>query len=156
MPRSYSHKRRNRIFSPSTKCIVLSKLVNCIMLKGKKLIAIKLLKKALDYIQYEIGVNPVRTLYEAVDNITPHVEVRTMKVGGVSYQIPIDVSSSRRLGLALRWLVSASRQRREANMWAKLAWEIIESALRRSASYKKKESVHALAKANQAFAHMGW
>lgn len=65
-------------------------------------------------------------MYEAVDNITPHVEVRTMKVGWVSYQIPIDVSSSRRLGLALRWF--ASRQRREANMWAKLDWEIIESA----------------------------
>ncbi len=96
--------------------MVINKLVNCVMLKGKKSVAAKLVRNALEYIESEMGVSAFKTLCEAVDNVTPYMEVRALKVGGVSYQVPIDVTADRRLGLAIRWLVSAARRRREASM----------------------------------------
>ncbi len=95
-------------------------------------------------------------MYEAIDNIIPHIETRHTKIGGVSYQIPIDVSADRRLGLALRWLISSAHKRREAKMWLKLSWEIIDSALRKSTSYKICETINNQAKTNQPFSHLGW
>ncbi|MFP3038281.1 MAG: 30S ribosomal protein S7 [Candidatus Hodgkinia cicadicola] len=152
----HCRSRRSRTPAPAPGWVVINKLVNCVMLKGKKAVAARLVRRALNYIKTEVGVDAFKTLCEAVDNVTPYMEVRALKVGGVSYQIPIDVAAARRLGLALRWLVSAARQRKEAGMEFKLAWEIIDSALRRSASYRRRESVQALADANQAFSHMGW
>ncbi|XXM93594.1 30S ribosomal protein S7 [Candidatus Hodgkinia cicadicola] len=134
----------------------MAKLVNCLMLDGKKSVASKVLTKALEYIELKLDVSPVKVLYEALDNITPYVEVRTKKVGGVSYRVPVDVPSERRLSLSLKWLVEGARLRREAGMWLRLAWEIIDSVLRRSSSYKKKQTVCELVCANQAFSHLGW
>ncbi|MFP3039095.1 MAG: 30S ribosomal protein S7 [Candidatus Hodgkinia cicadicola] len=137
-------------------CVIINKLINCVMKCGKKKIAMKLVRKALGFIEYEVGVNAIKTLHEAVDNVTPYMEVRQIKVGGVSYSIPVDVTPKRRLGLAIRWIVFSARRRREVCMWTKLAWELIESALRRSEAWKKRELMHSLALANQSFAHLGW
>ncbi|XXM93474.1 30S ribosomal protein S7 [Candidatus Hodgkinia cicadicola] len=95
-------------------------------------------------------------LYGALDNITPYVEVRNKKVGGVSYRIPVDVPSERKLSLSLKWLVEGARLRREAGTWLRLACEIIDSVLSRSSSYKKKQTACELVCANQAFSHLGW
>ncbi|MGP1918417.1 MAG: 30S ribosomal protein S7, partial [Candidatus Hodgkinia cicadicola] len=137
-------------------CLIINKLINCVMKCGKKKTATKLVRKALGFIEYEMGANAIKTLHEAVDNVTPYMEVRQIKVGGVSYLIPVDVTSKRRLGLAIRWIVFFARRRREIRMWIKLAWELVDSALRRSEAWKKKESTHSLALANQTFAHLGW
>ncbi|MGP1921854.1 MAG: small ribosomal subunit protein uS7 [Candidatus Hodgkinia cicadicola] len=137
-------------------CIIINKLINCVMKCGKKKTATKLVRKALGFIEYEIGVSAIKTLHEAIDNVTPYTEVRQIKVGGVSYSIPVDVTSKRRLGLAIRWIVISARRRREVRMWIKLAWELIDSALRRSEAWKRRESLHSSAVANQAFAHLGW
>lgn len=83
-------------------CVIINKLINCVMKCGKKKIAMKLVRKALGFIEYEVGVNAIKTLHEAVDNVTPYMEVRQIKVGGVSYSIPVDVTPKRRLGLAIR------------------------------------------------------
>ncbi|MGP1911602.1 MAG: small ribosomal subunit protein uS7 [Candidatus Hodgkinia cicadicola] len=137
-------------------CILINKLINCVMKCGKKKTATKLVRKALGFMEYEIGTNAIKTLHEAVDNVTPYMEVRQIKVGGVCYLIPVDVTPKRRLGLAIRWIVFSARRRREVRMWMKLAWELIDSALRRSEAWKKKESIHSSALSNQAFAHLGW
>ncbi len=144
------------MFSYSDKCLMLSKLINYIMRDGKKRMAMLILKKSLDYINDRLHINPLKVLYEAVDNVTPYIEVRNMRIGGVSYQIPIDIPVDRRLGLGLRWMVDAAKQRREVTAWLRLAWEIIDSVLRKSSSFKRRETMHNLAKNNQAFAHMGW
>ncbi|PIM94795.1 30S ribosomal protein S7 [Candidatus Hodgkinia cicadicola] len=149
-------KINNNIFSYSNKCLLLSKLINYIMRDGKKRMAMLILKKSLDYINDKLHINPLKVLYEAIDNVTPYIEVRNMRIGGVSYQIPIDIPANRRLGLGLRWMVNAAKQRREATSWLKLAWEIIDTVLRKSSSFKQRETMHNLAKDNQAFAHMGW
>lgn len=137
-------------------CAVVSKLTNCVMMRGEKRVAARLVYKALAHIQAVVGVGALKTLFEAVDNVTPYMEVRSVKVGGVSYQIPIDVAPKRRLGLAIRWIVAAARRRREAPMWAKLAGELVDSALGRSEACRKREAVRQLVDANQAFSHMGW
>ncbi|PIM95054.1 30S ribosomal protein S7 [Candidatus Hodgkinia cicadicola] len=149
-------KINNNIFSYSNKCLLLSKLINYIMRDGKKRMAMLILKKSLDYINDKLHINPLKVLYEAIDNVTPYIEIRNMRIGGVSYQIPIDIPANRRLGLGLRWMVNAAKQRREATSWLKLAWEIIDTVLRKSSSFKQRETMHNLAKDNQAFAHMGW
>ncbi|PIM95837.1 30S ribosomal protein S7 [Candidatus Hodgkinia cicadicola] len=153
---SRNRKVNNTVFSYSDKCLMLSKLINYIMRDGKKRMAMLILKKSLDYINDRLHINPLKVLYEAVDNVTPYIEVRNMRIGGVSYQIPIDIPVDRRLGLGLRWMVDAAKQRREVTAWLRLAWEIIDSVLRKSSSFKRRETMHNLAKNNQAFAHMGW
>ncbi|AUG91617.1 30S ribosomal protein S7 [Candidatus Hodgkinia cicadicola] len=155
MSRRYKSKR----LRPSARdvgSIVLAKLTNYLMVDGKKCVASKLLSNALNCVGRALAINPIKVLYEALDNITPFSEVRSKKVGGVSYQVPIDVPSERRLSLALKWLVASARRRKEANMWARLAQEIIDSALAHSLTCKKSQTVRELVFANQAFAHLGW
>ncbi|MFP3037728.1 MAG: 30S ribosomal protein S7 [Candidatus Hodgkinia cicadicola] len=149
-------RRKSKIRARAPGCIIINKLINCVMKCGKRRTALRIVRKTFGYIEYEIGVSAIKTLHEAIDSVTPYVEVRQVKVGGVSYLIPVDVTPKRRLGLAIRWIVAAARRRREMHMWIKLAWELVDSALRRSEAWKKKESVHSTAVANQAFAHLGW
>ncbi|PIM94916.1 30S ribosomal protein S7 [Candidatus Hodgkinia cicadicola] len=136
---SRKRKVNNTVFSYSDKCLMLSKLTNYIMRDGKKRMAMLILKKSLDYINKRLHINPLKVLYEAIDNVTPYIEVRNMRIGGVSYQIPIDIPVNRRLGLGLRWMVDAAKQRREVTAWLRLAWEIIDSVLRKSSSSKQLE-----------------
>ncbi|AUG34157.1 30S ribosomal protein S7 [Candidatus Hodgkinia cicadicola] len=155
MSRKYKSKRL-RPLARDAGSIVLAKLTNYLMVDGKKCVASKLLSNSLNCVGRTLAINPIKVLYEALDNITPFSEVRSKKVGGVSYQVPIDVPSERRLSLALKWLVASARRRKEANMWARLAQEIIDSALAHSSTCKKSQTVRALVFANQAFAHLGW
>ncbi|XXM93264.1 MAG: 30S ribosomal protein S7 [Candidatus Hodgkinia cicadicola] len=148
--------KRSRPVCYDTDDMVLSKLTNCVMMDGKKHVALKILCNALDCVKREFAANPIKVLYEALDNIAPYSEVRSKKVGGVSYRVPVDVPSERRLSLALKWLVASARLRKEANMWARLAHEIIDTALRRSSACKKAQTVRELVFANQAFSHLGW
>ncbi|XXN13736.1 MAG: 30S ribosomal protein S7 [Candidatus Hodgkinia cicadicola] len=153
--------RKRRAKRPQLLCsgsdnAVLAKLTNYLMISGNKNIASKILYNALVLIEYELLVNPVKVLYEALDNIAPYSEVRSKKVGGVSYQVPVDLPSERRLSLALKWLVSSARRRKEATMWVRLAREIIESVSMVSTAYKKGQAVRELVCANQAFSHLGW
>ncbi|PIM95116.1 30S ribosomal protein S7 [Candidatus Hodgkinia cicadicola] len=104
---------------------MISKLINYIMRDGKKRMAMLILKKSLDYINDKLHINPLKVLYEAINNVIPYIEVRNMKIGSVSYQIPIDIPANRRLGLGLRWMVNTAKQHREATSWLRLAWEII-------------------------------
>ncbi|PIM95568.1 30S ribosomal protein S7 [Candidatus Hodgkinia cicadicola] len=153
-----ARKRRinNNVFSYSNKCLILSRMINYIMEDGEKRLAMSILRKSLDYINNKFKINPLKVLYEAIDNVVPYIEVRSMKVRGSSYQIPIDIPANRRLGLGLRWLVDSAKQWRETTAWLRLAWEIIDSVLRRSVSYRRRDVIHNLAKNNQSFAHMGW
>lgn len=109
-------QRANRTKARVSGCLIINKLINCVMKCGKKKTATKLVRKALGFIEYEIGASAIKTLHEAVDNVTPYMEVRQIKVGGVSYLIPVDVTSRRRLGLAIRWIVISAKRRREIRM----------------------------------------
>ncbi|PIM95243.1 30S ribosomal protein S7 [Candidatus Hodgkinia cicadicola] len=148
------HKVNNNILYYSNKCSILSKLINCIMRDGKKHMAMLILKKSLDYINYRLHINPLKVLYEAIDNVIPYIEIRNMRVGGVSYQILIDIPSDRRLELALKLMVDTAKQRREVTSWLRLAWEIIDTVLRKSSSFKRRETMYNMANNNQMFTHM--
>ncbi|XXM90090.1 30S ribosomal protein S7 [Candidatus Hodgkinia cicadicola] len=136
--------------------VVLAKLTNYLMLHGKKSVALKVLNKALNYIARELACNPMKILYEALDNITPYSEVRSKKVGGVSYRVPVDLTSERRLSIALKWLVASARLRKEANTWMRLAREIVDAALMQGIAYRRFLTARDLVLANQAFSHLGW
>ncbi|AUG91382.1 30S ribosomal protein S7 [Candidatus Hodgkinia cicadicola] len=136
--------------------VVLAKLTNYLMVDGEKCVASKLLSNSLNCIRRALAISSIKGLYEALGNITPFSEVRPKKVGGVCYQPPIDAPSERRLSLALKWLVASAGRRKEANMWARLAQEIIDSALAHSLACKRSRTARELAFANQAFAHLGW
>ena len=126
------------------------------MLDGKKSIAERIVYAALDDIASKRGSDPVRTFHEALENIKPAVEVRSRRVGGATYQVPIEVRSQRRQALAIRWLVDISRKRSENTMIGRLSAELIDAANNRGAAVKKREDTHRMAEANKAFSHYRW
>ena len=135
---------------------VITKFVNAIMLDGKKSVAEKILYGAIDNLDKR-GEEKGFDLFEnAVENVKPLLEVRSRRVGGATYQVPVEVRAVRRQTLALRWLIDASRKRNERTMVERLANELFEAANERGASFKKKEDVHRMAEANKAFAHYRW
>ncbi|HKM18799.1 MAG TPA: 30S ribosomal protein S7 [Aliarcobacter sp.] len=135
---------------------VITKFVNAIMLDGKKSVAEKILYGAIDNLEKR-GEDKGFDLFEkAVENVKPLLEVRSRRVGGATYQVPVEVRAVRRQTLALRWLIDASRKRNERTMVERLANELFEAANERGSSFKKKEDVHRMAEANKAFAHYRW
>ncbi len=135
----------------------VTKFINYVMLDGKKAVARKNVYDALEEAGKELKMKPYETLEVALNNIKPKIEVRSRRVGGANYQVPVPVSESRQLTLALRWLTSYSRQARKNTSYAKaLAREIVASVKKESASYKKKEDMEKMAEANRAFAHFQW
>lgn len=135
---------------------IITKLINTIMLDGKKSIAKKILYIAFDIIKEKTGEEPMDVFNKAIENITPQLEVRTRRVGGTNYQVPSEVSARRKQTLALRWLINYSRLRNEKTMDLRLANEIIDASKGVGASVKKKEDTHKMAEANKAFAHFRW
>ena len=135
---------------------VVTKLVNRIMLDGKRGKAQKIVYSAFDMIQAKVNENPLDVFTKAMENITPVLEVKARRVGGSNVQVPIEVSATRGQTLALRWLVNASRVRGGRSMAEKLANEIIDASNETGAAFKKKEDVHKMAEANKAFAHYRW
>jgi small subunit ribosomal protein S7 len=136
--------------------VLVAKLINKIMWDGKKTVAQKIVYEAFDYIREKTGKDPLEVFQKAVDNVRPVLEVRPRRVGGATYQVPIEVQEPRKTSLALRWIVSAARAKKGRPMYLKLAEELIASYQGTGAAIKKKEDVHKMAEANRAFAHLRW
>ncbi|MCC9626736.1 30S ribosomal protein S7 [Thalassospira sp. MA62] len=134
---------------------VLTKFMNGLMLDGKKSAAEKIVYGALEVMEGK-GADPVAQFHEAMDNVKPNVEVRSRRVGGATYQVPVEVRSERRQALAIRWLVDAARKRSETTMVGRLAGELMDAANNRGSAVKKREDTHRMAEANKAFAHYRW
>ena len=135
---------------------MLTKFMNTVMKDGKKSIAEKVIYGALDAISEKKGGDGLEVLQSALDNARPSVEVKSRRVGGATYQVPVEVRATRQDALAMRWLVDAARKRGEKSMSAKLAGELMDASDRRGSAVKKREDVHKMAEANKAFAHFRW
>lgn len=136
--------------------VVLAKFINNIMLDGKKAVAEKIVYGALDKLGSKGNADPVQMFHEAVDNVKPAVEVRSRRVGGATYQVPVEVRSERRQALAFRWLVDNARKRSETTMVDRLFGELMDAANNRGGAVKKREDTHRMAEANKAFSHYRW
>ncbi len=135
---------------------IVSKFMNCIMLDGKKSVAERIVYGALDVVEDKRRQDPVGVFHEALDNVKPAIEVRSRRVGGATYQVPVEVRDDRRLALAIRWLIDAARNRSENTMEARLSGELLDAASNRGAAVKKREDTHRMAEANKAFSHYRW
>jgi small subunit ribosomal protein S7 len=135
---------------------VITKFINCLMYDGKKSVAETIFYDALELIEKKIGNNAYQVFKEALDAVKPEVEVKSRRVGGVTYQVPIEVRPERRLALGIKWLIKYSRGRNEKSMSAKLAAEIMEAHKGTGASIKKKEDIRRMAESNKAFSHYRW
>ena len=136
--------------------VVLSKFINTIMLKGKKSLAEKIVYGALDSISTKGHEEPLDVLSKALENVQPRVEVKSRRVGGATYQVPVEVRPSRRVALAMRWLTDAARKRNERTMMERLSNELMDAATEKGSAFKKKEDTYKMAEANKAFAHYRW
>lgn len=136
--------------------LLVTKFINGIMLDGKKSIAEKSFYDALDEMSQKLGKDPLELFQQAVDNVKPTLEVRSRRVGGATYQVPVEVRPVRRETLAIRWIVSAARNRNERGMKNKLAGELMDAINNQGTSIKKKQDTHRMAEANKAFAHYRW
>jgi small subunit ribosomal protein S7 len=136
--------------------ILVSKLVNRVMWDGKKSIAQKIVYKAMEFLSEKTKKDPLEALHQAIDNVRPLVEVRPRRVGGATYQVPIEVQEPRKTSLALRWIVEAARSRKGKPMAEKLGEELVNAFNNTGTAIKKKEDVHRMAEANRAFAHFKW
>ena len=135
---------------------LVAKLINKVMKDGKKSKAEKIVYGAFDIIKEKLGEDPLKVFHKAVENVKPVMEVRPRRVGGATYQVPMEVNERRQIHLALKWIVEAARARSERGMVSKLANEIIDASNERGGAFKKKEEVHRMAEANRAFAHYRW
>jgi small subunit ribosomal protein S7 len=141
---------------PVFRSVLVSQVINKVLLKGKKDVARSIVYDSLEIVERRAGQDPVAVLKKAIDNIRPHVEVRSRRVGGAAYQVPVDVPPRRSMSLAIRWLVSFSRRRKEHTMAERLAYEILDAANNGGSAVKRKEDVHKMAESNKAFAHYRW
>lgn len=156
MPRRREVPKRIILPDPKFGSELLAKFVNTIMKDGKKSIAENVVYGALDAIAAKKGGEGLEVLEEALDNVRPSVEVKSRRVGGATYQVPVEVRSSRQNALAMRWLVDAARRRGEKSMALKLAGELMDASEKRGTAVKKREDTHRMAEANKAFAHFRW
>ncbi len=155
-----SRRRRadKRVVHPDPKFgdMTLSKFMNYVMVDGKKSAAEKIVYGALDRVEEKLRRPPVDLFKEALDNVTPAIEVRSRRVGGATYQVPVEVRSDRKMALAMRWIIAAARARNETTMVDRLSNEIMDAAQNRGAAVKKREDTHRMAEANRAFSHYRW
>ncbi len=156
MPRRGNVPKREILPDPVYKSVLVTKLINGVMLDGKKGVAQKVVYDAFEAIQAKTGKEPLDVFTEAMNNIMPSLEVKARRVGGATYQVPIEIRPDRRQTLGLRWLVGYSRKRGEKTMKERLANEIMDAANNTGASVKKREDVHKMAESNKAFAHYRW
>jgi small subunit ribosomal protein S7 len=153
MPRRREVPKREILPDPKFSSSELTKFVNVIMLDGKKAVAERIVYGALDQIAKKSGKDPIEVFTLAINNVKPMVEVKSRRVGGANYQVPVEVRPVRRLALAMRWLREAAKKRGEKSMPLRLAGELAEAAEGRGGAMKKREEVHRMAEANKAFAH---
>ncbi|MEE9342499.1 MAG: 30S ribosomal protein S7 [Gammaproteobacteria bacterium] len=148
--------RREILPDPKFGNLMLAKFVNMVMQSGKKSIAETIVYGALDQLQEKGKGDPVEMFDQALDNVRPMVEVKSRRVGGATYQVPVEVRQTRRNTLAMRWVIDAARKRSEKSMSLRLAGEVLDAAENRGSAVKKKEDTHRMAEANKAFAHYRW
>ena len=156
MSRRRAAEKRKILSDPKYKDLVVAKFTNSLMLDGKKSVAERIIYGAFDLIEKKAGQDPLKTFLEAIENVKPGVEVRSRRVGGATYQIPIEVRSERRQALAIRWIVDLARQRSEDTMTERLSGELLDASNNRGAAVKKREDTHKMAEANKAFSHYRW
>ncbi len=156
MPRRREVPKRIILPDPKFGSEKLAKFINMVMKSGKKAVAERILYDALDTIVAKKDGDPLDILDQALENVAPMVEVKSRRVGGATYQVPIEVRASRRQTLAMRWLIDASRKRGEKSMQLKLAGELMDASEQRGSAVKKREDTHRMAEANKAFAHYRW
>ena len=153
MPRRRVVAKREVLPDPKFHNQVIAKFINHVLVSGKKAVAERIVYGALDRVNARDGADPVETFEKALDAIAPMVEVKSRRVGGATYQVPVEVRPSRRNALAMRWLVDSARSRSEKSMAARLAGELMDAADGRGSAVKKREDTHRMAEANKAFAH---
>jgi small subunit ribosomal protein S7 len=156
MSRRHAAEKREVLPDAKFHDLVVSKFMNTLMRAGKKSVAERIVYGALDIIERKTRQDPVRVFHEALDNVKPALEVRSRRVGGATYQVPVEVRPERRQALAIRWLIQSARGRSEHSMTDKLSAELLDAANRRGSAVKKREDTHRMAEANKAFAHYRW
>ncbi len=155
---SRRHRAEKREINPDPKFgdLVLSKFMNAVMLDGKKSIAERIVYGALDQVEEKARQEALPMFHTALENVAPQVEVRSRRVGGATYQVPVEVRTERRQALAIRWLIAAARKRNETTMIERLSAELLDAANNRGSAVKKREDTHKMAEANRAFSHYRW
>ena len=156
MPRRGNIAKRDVLADPIYNSKMVTRLVNSIMLDGKKGVAQKIVYEAFDIVKEKTGNDPLEMFEKALENIMPTLECKTRRIGGANYQVPLEVSPARRETLGLRWLTTYSRARGEKTMSARLAGEIVDATNNTGSAVKKREDTHKMAEANKAFAHFRW
>ncbi len=156
MPRRRVAAKREILPDPKFGSQTLAKFINMVMVDGKKSVAERIMYGALDMVTEKRGGDPMELLEQALDNVRPVVEVKSRRVGGATYQVPVEVRPLRRNALAMRWLIEAARKRSEKSMAARLAGELMDAAEQKGSAVKKKEDTHRMAEANKAFSHYRW
>ena len=155
---SRRHAAEKRVVLPDPKFgdLVVTKFMNALMLHGKKSTAERIIYGAFDRIQDKVNTDPIKVFHDAIDNVKPAIEVRSRRVGGATYQVPVEVRNERRQALAIRWIVENARKRTENTMVEKLSGELMDAANNRGSAIKKREDTHRMAEANKAFSHYRW
>ena len=156
MSRKRKAPKKIPIVDPRYKSAIIPKLINSIMYDGKKTVAEKIVYDAIDKIKLKSKDEPITVFNEAINNIRPTVEVRSRRVGGATYQVPVEVKSKRAQALAIRWLVDSARKRKDKHMSDKIFNELFDAYEKKGAAVKKREDVHKMAESNKAFAHFRW
>jgi len=156
MSRKKRAPKKIQIIDPLYKSSIIPKLINSIMYDGKKTIAERIIYDAIEKIKSKVKEEPIDVFNQAINNIKPTVEVRSRRVGGATYQVPVEVKSKRSQALALRWLIDASRKRKDKKMADKIFNEIFDAYQNKGSAIKKKEDTHKMADSNKAFAHFRW
>ncbi len=156
MPRKGTVEHREVLSDPVHGNPLVQKFVNCVMHKGKKTVAQRIVYDAFELVKQRASDDPLKVFKKAVDNVRPALEVKTRRVGGANYQVPVEVNRNRQTSLSLRWIIGYARERSEKSMVEKLAAELLDAANNRGGAMKKRDDTHRMAEANKAFAHYRW
>ena len=156
MPRRGQIKQREILPDPVFQSVLVHKFINGLLRRGKKATASRIFYNTLEILGQKTNDEPLKIFKQAIENVKPVLEVRSKRVGGANYQIPIEVPTNRRIALSIRWIVTSAKSRNEKSMEQKLAAELLDAAANRGSSVKKKEDMHRMADANKAFAHLRW
>jgi small subunit ribosomal protein S7 len=156
MSRRHSAEKREVNPDPKFGDLVITKFMNAVMKEGKKSVAERIVYGALERMESRAKQNPVQLFHQALENVMPAVEVRSRRVGGATYQVPVEVRNDRRQALAIRWIITAARSRNENTMVDRLSAELLDAANNRGTAVKKREDTHKMAEANRAFSHYRW
>jgi len=156
VPRKGRVSKRERLTDPKYSDVLVQRFINCIMLDGKKSLASRLVYRAFDAIEKKTKEDPFKVFTKAMDNVKPELEVKARRVGGATYQVPVEVRMDRKISLAIRWILKYARERSEKTMIERLASEILDAYSNKGGAVKKREDTLKMAEANKAFAHYRW